>query len=90
MLGSGVGYICVYAGLVSFVRHHKPFLLEICTKPDKIFLKMVVFIHALRGFRSSFSRYGEKETADDVQRHPLFVYIDVVKLQTCVRWLQVQ
>lgn len=50
---------------------------------------MVVFIHALRGFRSSFSHYGEKETADDVQRHPLFVYIDVVKLQIWVRWLQV-
>lgn len=50
---------------------------------------MVVFIHALRGFRSSFSPYGEKETADDVQRHPLFVYIDVVKLQIWVRWLQV-
>lgn len=50
---------------------------------------MVVFIHTLRGFRSSFPPYGEKETADDVQRHPLFVYIDVVKLQICVRWLQV-
>lgn len=50
---------------------------------------MVVLIHALRGFRNSFSPYGEKVTADDVQRHPLFVYINVVKLQICVRWLQV-